>query len=72
MKFTVVLEEAAEGGYVVQCVEIPGAISQGDTVDEALANVADAIKEILSVRRADAQRVAKVSHGTLTTVEVDA
>lgn len=72
MKFTVVLEEAAEGGYIVQCVEIPGAISQGETVDEALANAADAIKEILSVRRADAKRVAEIQHGTLATVEVDA
>lgn len=38
-----------DGGYVAQCVEIPGAISQGATVDEALANITDAIEELLEV-----------------------
>jgi predicted RNase H-like HicB family nuclease len=32
-----------DGGYVTQCVELPGAISQGDTLTEALINIADAI-----------------------------
>jgi hypothetical protein len=29
MKYTVVLEPQDEGGFTVQCVEIPGAISEG-------------------------------------------
>jgi len=29
MEFTVILEPAEEGGYTVQCVELPAAISQG-------------------------------------------
>ena len=29
MKYTVVLESQEEGSFTVQCVEIPGAISQG-------------------------------------------
>jgi len=30
MKYTVVLEPQEEGGFTVQCVELPGAISQGE------------------------------------------
>lgn len=35
-----------DGGYVAQCVEWPGAISQGDTEAEALDNLADAVDAI--------------------------
>jgi predicted RNase H-like HicB family nuclease len=39
MKYTVILEPQDEGGYTVQCLELPGAISQGETKDQALANI---------------------------------
>ena len=38
-KFTVALREEPEGGFSVQCVELPGAISQGGTRKQALANI---------------------------------
>jgi predicted RNase H-like HicB family nuclease len=41
-KPTVILRKE-EGGYSVQCVELPGAISEGKTRKEALANVREAI-----------------------------
>jgi len=46
-KFTVVLREEPEDGYSVQCVELPGAISEGDTRKEALANIKEAIEGYL-------------------------
>lgn len=42
-RFTVILREEAEGGYSVQCVELPGAISEGRTKKEALFNIKEAI-----------------------------
>ena len=39
MQFTVKLEESDEGGYTVQCLELPAAISEGDTKVEALENI---------------------------------
>lgn len=42
-KFTVILREEAEGGYSVQCVELPGAISEGRTKKEVLLNIKEAI-----------------------------
>lgn len=45
LKFKVILEEDAEdGGYIVECPALPGCASQGDTVEEALANIKEAIR----------------------------
>jgi len=46
-KFTVLLREEPEGGYSAQCVELPGAISEGETRKETLANVKEAIEGYL-------------------------
>jgi len=49
-KFTVILEkDDVDGGYSVQCLELPGAISQGETRDEALRNIKEAIELVLEV-----------------------
>ncbi len=46
-RFTVVLRVESEGGYSVQCLELPGAISEGETKQEVLKNIRDAIKGYL-------------------------
>ena len=43
-KFLVYLEAAEEGGYIVSCPQLPGCVTQGETVEEALAMVKDAIQ----------------------------
>jgi len=48
MKYTAILEKE-EGGYSVQCLELPGAISQGETQEDALANIKEAIGLVLEV-----------------------
>lgn len=48
-RFTVVLELAEEGGFVVKCLELPVA-SQGETKEEALANIKEAIEGYLEVK----------------------
>jgi antitoxin HicB len=47
MKFTVMLREDPQGGYSAQCVEFPGAISQGENRKQALANIKEAIEGYL-------------------------
>jgi len=48
MHFKVVLEEDEEvGGYIVSCLGLPGCFSQGDTADEALENIKEAIQACL-------------------------
>jgi len=46
-KFTVILREEPEGGYSAQCVELPGAISQGENRKQALTNMREAIEGYL-------------------------
>lgn len=51
MKFTVVLSPETEGGYSVICPAIPGCVSQGNSLEEALANIREAILLCLEVRK---------------------
>ncbi|HUS76081.1 MAG TPA: type II toxin-antitoxin system HicB family antitoxin [Methanothrix sp.] len=53
MKYTVILEAQDEGGYTVRCLELPGAISEGETREEALANIKEAIELVLEVLSQD-------------------
>jgi predicted RNase H-like HicB family nuclease len=59
MKYTIILEEQEEGGFTAQCLEIPGAISQGETKKEALDNVKEAIELVLEVLQEEAKETSK-------------
>jgi predicted RNase H-like HicB family nuclease len=49
MKFIVILEPE-EIGYSIHCPSLPGCVSQGDSREEALANIREAIEGILALR----------------------
>jgi len=59
--YHVVLDKEEDGGYSVQCVEIPGAISQGNSREEA-KNIKEAIELLLEHRasKVAGQRVEEV------------
>ena len=61
MQFTVRLEESEEGGYTAQCLELPAAISEGDTKEEALENIKEAIQLVLEVTREQSQVLGDVA-----------
>lgn len=44
MKLQVILEPSDEGGYTVYVPSLPGCISEGDTKEEALRNIREAIE----------------------------
>ncbi len=44
MRFTVVLEREADGGYVAHVPALPGCVSQGDSRTEAIENIREAIE----------------------------
>jgi len=50
-EYEVFLEEAEEGGYVVTCPALPGCVSEGESREEALANIRDAIQGYLETLR---------------------
>jgi antitoxin HicB len=44
MKFKIILKpDTEDGGYNVSCPAIPGCHSQGDSIDEAISNIQEAI-----------------------------
>ncbi len=51
MRLTAVFEPAKEGGFTCFVEEVPAAISQGETLGEAKANLLDALKLVLECQR---------------------
>lgn len=56
MKLTAVFVPAQEGGFTALIEEIPGAISEGETIEEARANLLDALHLLLECNRDIARR----------------
>ena len=50
MKMMVTIDRDEDGIWIVECPAIPGCVSQGDTKEEALANIREAIALCLEVR----------------------
>lgn len=50
MTFSVTLDRDEDGVWVVECPAIPGCLSQGETREQALENIQDAIVLCLQVR----------------------
>jgi len=56
LEFTAVFQEAPEGGYVAFVEELPGANTQGDTLEEARENLREAVGLVLESNRALAEQ----------------
>ena len=50
MRFYVTLDRDEDGVWIVECASIPGCVSQGETRQEALDNIREAIQLCLEVR----------------------
>jgi len=59
MKIKIVVHEAEEGGYWAEVPAIPGCVSQGETFEELLQNLYEAIEGCLSVDVAPPKRGGK-------------
>ncbi|VVB84329.1 HicB_like antitoxin of bacterial toxin-antitoxin system [uncultured archaeon] len=70
MKYMIILEKEDEGGYSAQCLELPGAISQGETKEEALRNIKEAIELVLEVINEEAKALG--NNAEISAVEVSA
>lgn len=68
-RFSIVTEKD-EAGYFVFCPELQGCYSQGDTYEEAMANIKDAIRLHLEDRIADREEFREAELVSLSTVEV--
>lgn len=52
-RYTIIFEALEEGGYVVSCPALPGLVTEGETLEEARAMAADAIRCYLGSLRKD-------------------
>ena len=57
IKYTVILEPADEGGHVVSCPALPGCISQGETLEETLENIKEAILLVIEVLQEEGEPI---------------
>ncbi len=57
MKFTVILEPQEEGGFTVTVPALPGCISEGETKEEALHNIKEAIELYIEVLKEDGKPI---------------
>jgi predicted RNase H-like HicB family nuclease len=55
--FRVILEPNELGGYTVTVPALPGCISEGDTREEALANIKEAIELYIESLQADGEPI---------------
>ena len=60
--YKVIFEPQEEGGYTVTVPSLPGCISEGDTYDEAFANIKEAIALYLESLQADGLPVPEENH----------
>jgi predicted RNase H-like HicB family nuclease len=57
LEYTVIVHEAEEGGYWTEVPALPGAGSQGETVDEALEMTRESIAMVIESLREDGKSV---------------
>ena len=50
MRMKVTIGRDEDGMWIAECPSIPGCVSQGDTKDEAIANIREAIELCIEVR----------------------
>ena len=62
----------SEEGYSVSCPGLPGCCSQGDTEEEAIENIQDAIREYLAARHELTLEASKREFASFREVEVAA
>ena len=56
-RYTVILEREEDGGYHASCPVLKGCHTQGDTLDEAVANIREAIEAYLESLKAHGEPI---------------
>jgi predicted RNase H-like HicB family nuclease len=65
-----VIVESDEDGYFVSCPALQGCYSQGETYEEAMANIKDAVRLHVEDRVANGEEIPEAVSVSLSTVEV--
>lgn len=72
MEFITILHKAEEGGYWVEVPELPGCFSQGETVEEAIKNITEAIESHIHVLIEEGEKLPSESEVIISKVKIKA
>ena len=68
MRYPIVITpDLEDGGFVAECPALPGCVSEGDTVEEALANIKEAIEGCMAVLREKGDSIPPPADALITT-----
>lgn len=67
LKYTAIFEPASEGGYVVSVPALPGCATQGETFEEAVEMIKDAIKGYLVVLKDEKEEIPQETDDVVVT-----
>ncbi len=67
LKYTAIFEPAEEGGYVVSVPALPGCATQGETFEDAIHMIKDAIQLYLSVLEEDGEEIPQEKEDVVVT-----
>lgn len=67
LKYTAIFEPAEEGGYVVSVPALPGCATQGETFEDAVYMIKDAIELYLSVLKEDGEEIPQEKEDVIVT-----
>ena len=56
MEYTAIIKKAKSGKYIAQCEQLPAALTQGDTIEEAMENLKDAIELVIETEKKETQK----------------
>lgn len=71
MEYTIIIYRAEEGGYWAKVPSLPGCYSQGETIDETLANVKEAIESHIMALLEDGQEIPREERAIITSSRVE-
>jgi predicted RNase H-like HicB family nuclease len=70
--YAIIIERAEDGGYGAWCPDLPGCVALGDTPEETIAEMKDAIEFHLEGLREDGQPIPHPSTVAATVITTDA
>jgi predicted RNase H-like HicB family nuclease len=69
-KFPVIIERDEDGIFAADCPDFQGCHTQGDTIEEVITNIRDAIELNLKILKEDKQDIPRMETVSMTSLEV--
>ena len=71
MKFSIFIEQDKDGRYVVECTDLPGCMTEGDALKEAIENINEAVGCIKSRLKTASDKIHITSLPSRMSIDVD-